>query len=142
MSEIVKVKSGSMFEDRNSYSRLVKAGDFVFVSNTAGRNYKTREIAPDVIGQARQAFRNIEAALAAVELTLKDVVAIRCHVPNPAEMGDVGRFLGETFRGIDPAATMVCTPLAHDEMKVEFEVTAYRRRDPDAPEKRLRIEIG
>jgi 3-oxoacyl-[acyl-carrier-protein] synthase-1 len=27
---------------------------------------------------------------------------------------------------------MVCTPLAHDEMKVEFEVTAYRRRDPQS----------
>ena len=93
MSEIVKVKSGSMFEERNSYSRLVQAGDFVFVSNTAGRNYKTRAIADDVVGQCEQAFRNIEAALAAVEMTLKDVVAIRCHVPDPAETGAVGGFL-------------------------------------------------
>lgn len=142
MSEIVKVKSGSLFEERNSYSRLVQAGDFVFVSNTAGRNYRTRAIADDVIGQCEQAFRNIEAALAAVDLTLKDVVAIRCHIPDPAETGAVGGFLGEKFRGIDPAATMICTPLAKPEMKVEFEVTAYRRRDAAAPEKRMTIEIG
>ncbi|MBL8588173.1 MAG: RidA family protein [Methylobacteriaceae bacterium] len=142
MSDVVKVKSGSKFEEINSYSRLVQAGDYVFVSNTAGRNYKTRAIAADVVGQAEQAFRNIEAALAAVGLTLKDVVAIRCHVPDPAETGLVGRFLGDRFRGIDPAATMICTPLAHHEMKVEFEVTAYRRRDPSAPEKRISIEIG
>lgn len=142
MSEIIKVKSGSKFEDQNSYSRVVVAGDYIFVSNTAGRNYTTREIADNVVDQARQAFRNIEGALAAVDITLKDIVAIRCHIPNPAHTGDVGRFLGEKMRGIDPAATFICTPLAHDEMLVEFEVTAYRRRDPNAEEKRIRLQLS
>ena len=141
MSEIIKVKSGSMFEEKNSYSRVVVAGDYVFVANTAGRNYKTRAISDNVVGQAEQAFRNIEQALAAVNVTLKDVVAIRCHVPNPDHCGAVGSFLGDKFRGIDPVATMICTPLAHHEMLVEFEVTAYKRRDPAAPETRLKIEI-
>lgn len=142
MSEVIKVKSGSKFEDSNSYSRVVVAGDFVFVANTAGRNYTTREIADNVTGQAEQAFRNIEGALAAVDITLKDIVAIRCHIPNPADTGAVGKFLGEKFRGIDPVATMICTPLAHLEMLVEFEVTAYRRRDPKAEEKRIRIQLA
>lgn len=142
MSEIIKVKSGSKFEESNSYSRVVVAGDTIYVSNTAGRNYKTRAIADDVVGQAEQAFRNIEGALAGVGATLKDVVAIRSHVPNPEETGLVGRFLGEKFRGIDPAATMICTPLAHHEMKVEFEVTAYRRKNPDAPEQRLTVDLS
>lgn len=142
MNEIVKVKSGSKFEDLNSYSRVVVAGDLIFVSNTAGRNYTTRAIAPDAVGQAEQAFRNIEGAMAAVGATLKDIVAIRCHVPDPNDTGPVGAFLGEKFRGIDPAATMICTPLAHHEMKVEFEVTAYRRKKPDEPEQRIRIQLA
>lgn len=142
MAEVIKVKSGSKFEDSNSYSRVVVAGDYVFVANTAGRNYTTREIADNVTGQAEQAFRNIEGALAAVNVTLKDIIAVRCHVPNPAHTGDVGRFMGEKFRGIDPIQTMICTPLAHHEMLVEFEVTAYRRRDPGAEEQRIRIQLG
>jgi len=142
MNEVIKVKSGSKFEDQNSYSRVVVAGDFIFVANTAGRNYTTREIADNVTGQAVQAFKNIEGALAAVDITVKDIIAVRCHVPNPDHMGDVGKFVGEKFRGIDPIMTMVCTPLAHHDMLVEFEVTAYRRRDPNAEEKRIRIQLA
>lgn len=142
MSEVVKLKSGSKFEDIISYSRVVVAGNMIFVANTAGRNYTTREIAPDARGQAEQAFRNIESALAAVGATLNDVVAIRSHVPNPADVEAVGAFLGEKFRGIDPAGTMICTPLAHDIMKCEFEVTAYKRRYPEMPETRLRIQLA
>ncbi|MGL4494248.1 MAG: Rid family hydrolase [Beijerinckiaceae bacterium] len=142
MSEIIKVKSGSKFEDLNSYSRVVVAGDYIFVANTAGRNYTTREIASDVTGQAAQAFRNIEGALAAVGAGLKDIIAVRCHVPNPEHTGDVGKFMGEKFRGIDPIQTMICTPLAHHEMLVEFEVTAYRRRDAGVDEQRIRIQLA
>ena len=142
MAEVIKVKSGSKFEDSNSYSRVVVAGDYVFVANTAGRNYTTREIADNATGQCEQAFRNIEGALAAVNVTLKDIIAVRCHVPNPAHTGEVGKFMGEKFRGIDPIQTMICTPLAHHEMLVEFEVTAYRRRDPNAEDQRIRIQLG
>ena len=76
MSEIVKVKSGSKYETLNSYSRVVVAGDMIFVSNTAGRNYKTRAIAPDARGQAEQAFSNIEGALAAVSDRMCDAIDV------------------------------------------------------------------
>lgn len=141
MSEIVKVKSGSKFEDIASYSRVVCAGDFIFVSNTAGRNYRTRAIAADARGQAEQAFRNIEGALAAVDASLKDVVAIRVFVPDIADMDAVSEIVGAKFRGIDPANTTTCTPLGQPELKVEFEVTAYRRKRTDEPEKRIRIAL-
>src|SRR6478752_4530039 len=118
MNEIVKVKSGSKYETLNSYSRVVVAGDLIFVSNTAGRNYKTRAIASDARGQAEQAFSNIEGALAAVDASVKDVV-------------------GRKFRGIDPANTTTCTPLGQPELKVEFEITAYKRRNPGEAEKRI-----
>ena len=142
MSEVIKVKSGSKFEDSNSYSRVVVAGDFIFVANTAGRNYTTREIADNPTGQCVQAFKNIEGALAAVDVGLKDIIAVRIHVPNPDHTGEVGRFMGEKFRGIDPIQTMVCTPLAHHEMLVEFEVTAYRRKNPDQEDKRIRVQLA
>jgi enamine deaminase RidA (YjgF/YER057c/UK114 family) len=141
MSEIVKVKSGSKYEDLLSYSRVVVAGDMIYVSNTAGRNYKTREIAPDARGQAEQAFRNVEGALASVGASLKDVVQVRVFVPDINDMEAVREIVGGKFRGIDPANTTTCTPLGQPEMKFEIEVTAYRRRNPDEPEKRLTIAL-
>jgi enamine deaminase RidA (YjgF/YER057c/UK114 family) len=142
MSEVVKVKSNSKYEDLNSYSRLVVAGDWIYVSNTAGRDYATRAIASDAKGQAEQAFRNIEGALASVGASLTDVVMVRVFVPNIADMDAVGEIVGRKFKGIDPANTTTCTPLGQPELKVEFEVTAYRRRDPSQAEERKRIELS
>lgn len=141
MAEIVKVKSGNLTEETSSYSRLVVAGDTIYVSNTAGRNYVTRELPEDVAGQARQALKNIEGALASVGATLRDVVRIRIFVPDRDDKEIVNRIIGETFRGIDPANTTLCTPLGKPELKVEFEVTAYRRKNREA-EHRFTIKLG
>lgn len=126
MSDVIKIKSGSMYEERNGYSRLVAVGGMVFGANTAGVDYKTREISPDVAVQARRALQTIEGALEAVGSSLSDVVRIITHVPDRANMEAVAKVLGEVFKGIDPAATTACTPLARDDLKVEFEITAIR----------------
>lgn len=140
MDEIIKLKSGSKYEDIVSYSRIVALGDWIIVSNTAGRNYQTREIAPDAAGQTRQAFQNIERALESVGSCLADVVRSRVFVPDPADVDAVAEILGERFRGIDPANTLTCTPLAGDEMKVEIEVTAYRGAGK-MPQKVVRVQV-
>jgi 2-iminobutanoate/2-iminopropanoate deaminase len=141
MAEVIKVKSNSKYEDLIAYSRVVVAGDTIYVSNTAGRDYATREIAPDAAGQAAKALKTIEGALASVGATFADVVRLRAFVPDPADMEAVGQVVAKVFAGIDPAGTWTCTPLAHPEMKVEFEVTAYRRRNPSEPEERRRIVL-
>ena len=128
MTDIRKIKTASLYEHKYSYSRAVAAGDWILVSNTAGRNYDTREIAPDAAGQTEQVFRNVEAALARLGASLKDVVRIRLFIPDPRDVETVLAIVGERFRGIDPANTTTCTPLAQPELKVEMEVTAYRKR--------------
>ena len=60
MTRIVKVKTGSKFEEIGSYSRLVAVDDWIYVSNTAGRNPETKEIAEDLLEQTQQVFTNIE----------------------------------------------------------------------------------
>jgi enamine deaminase RidA (YjgF/YER057c/UK114 family) len=126
MTDVRKIKTASLYEHRYSYSRAVAAGDWIFVSNTAGRNYETRAIAPDAAGQTEQVFRNIEAALGRLGASLADVVRVRIFVPDPQDVDAVLAIVGERFRGIDPANTTTCTPLAQPELKVELEVTAYR----------------
>lgn len=126
MTRIVKVKTGSKFEAIASYSRVVAVQDWIYVSNTAGRDPETQQIPEDVIEQAEQVFRNIERALAAVDASLADVVMSRVFIQDPADTASVMEFIGSKFRGIDPATTVTCPPLGSTVYKVELEVTAYR----------------
>lgn len=126
MTTIIKVKSGSIFEEKASYSRLVAVDNWIYVSNTAGRHPVTKEIPEDVIDQTAQVFANIEAALRAVEASLDDVVCSRVFIQSPEDVPSVMAFIGEKFRGIDPASTVTCPPLGTTVYKVEIEVTAYR----------------
>lgn len=126
MVEIVKLKTGSRYEDQASYSRLVCVDNLIFVSNTAGRNPLTQEIPEDVAEQTEQMLANVERALLAVDASLGDVVASRIFIQDPSDTAAVMAKIGERFRGIDPAMTLTCPPLSSAVYKVEIEVTAYR----------------
>lgn len=126
MTKVVKVKTGSKFEEIASYSRVVAVDNWIYVSNTAGRNPETQQIPEDVIEQTEQVFNNIERALAAVDSSLADVVMSRVFIQDPADTSAVMEFIGSKFRGIDPATTVTCPPLGSMVYKVELEVTAYR----------------
>lgn len=126
MSKIVKVKTGSKLEELASYSRAVMVDNWIYVSNTAGRNPVTQDIPEDIIEQTQQVFHNIERALAAVDATLADVVMSRVFIQNPEDTHTVMQFIGTKFRGINPATTVTSPPLGSAQYKVELEVTAYR----------------
>ena len=126
MTQIIKVKTGSKFEEIGSYSRLVAVDNWIYVSNTAGRNPDTKEIPDDAIEQTKQVFRVIETALASVDSTLADVVMSRVFIQSPEDVHSVMEFIGTQFKGINPATTVTCPPLGSMTYKVELEVTAYR----------------
>jgi len=126
MTTISKVKTGSKYEEMGSYSRVVAVGDWIFVSNTAGRNPDTKEISEDLAEQTHQVFANIESALAAVDASLADVVCSRVFIQNPQDVPAVMTIVGEKFRGTDPASTVTCPPLGSTVYKVELELTAFR----------------
>lgn len=136
MTNVIKLTTGSKYEKIGSYSRAVSVGDWIFVSNTAGRNPQTQEI-PEAVGdQTLQVFANIEAALGALDASLADVVASRVFIQDPADTLAVMTIVGEKFRGIDPASTVTCPPLGSDVYKVEIEVTAYRGASDTVVERR------
>lgn len=141
MPKITKVKSGSIFEEKESYSRLVCVGDWIFVSNTAGRNYKTREMSTDAVEQAKRCFANIEGALKAVGASLQDIVCSKFFIPDPADAPAVMAYVGERLKGIDPQRTVTCSPLGAADFKVEMEMTAYRGAG-SAEVERLEISLG
>jgi enamine deaminase RidA (YjgF/YER057c/UK114 family) len=126
MTDVVKVKTGNKFEEHGSYSRLVAVDNLIFVSNTAGRNPKTKEIPEDLVEQTNQVLDNISAALAAVDAVLEDVVSARVFVQFPEHIETIMGAYGERMRGINPTLTMTCPPLGSAQYKVEIDVVAYR----------------
>ena len=75
------ISSGSTFERDIGYSRAVVDGDWVFVSGTTGFDYGTMTISTDVAEQTEQCLKNVQAALAEAECSLRDVVRVTYVVP-------------------------------------------------------------
>ena len=120
------ISSGSSFEAAAGYSRAVVDGDWIFVAGTTGFDYPRMTIADNPAEQARQAFRNIEKALAEAGAGLGDVVRVKYYVPDAADWLAIVPVLGEVFGAIRPAATALICGLVDPRMKVEIEVTARR----------------
>jgi enamine deaminase RidA (YjgF/YER057c/UK114 family) len=120
------ISSGSPFEAEAGYSRAVVDGDWIFVAGTTGFDYAQMTIAGDPADQTRQAFRNIEKALAEAGARLADVVRVKYYVPDAANWPAIVPVLGEVFGTIRPAATALVCGLVDPRMKIEIEVTARR----------------
>jgi len=125
------ISSGSSFEKAWGYSRAVVQGDWISVSGTTGFDYKTMTIVDDPVAQTRQAFRNIEAALAqAGGAPLGSIVRCHYYVPRAADWEKIAPVLGEILGDIRPAATALVCDLVDPRMRIEVEVTAYWRQQP------------
>jgi len=121
------ISSGSTFESQIGYSRAVVDGDWIFVSGTTGFDYVTMSMADDVVAQAEQALKNIEAALREAGSSLADVVRITYILPDPGEFSRCWPTLRRYFGEIRPAATMISAGLVDERMRIEIEVTARIR---------------
>ena len=126
------ISSGSPYEAAFGYSRAVVDGEFVFVAGTTGFDYAAMTISDDPAEQARQALRNIEAALAEAGASLGDVVRARYYLPDAADWPRIGPVLGAAFSAIRPAATALICGLIDPRMKIEIEVTARRSGNLEA----------
>ena len=122
------ISSGSPLEAAVGYSHAVVDGEWIFVAGTTGFDYAVMTIAEDPAEQARQAFRNITAALAEAGASLADIVRVRYYMPDLADWPTIVPVLGEVFGTIRPAATALVCGLVDPRMKIEIEVTARRRQ--------------
>jgi reactive intermediate/imine deaminase len=120
------ISSGSAFEAVAGYSRAVVDGDWVHVSGTTGFDYSTMTISDDLLAQARQAFKNIAAALAQAGATLDDVVRVTYYLTEREAFERAAPVFGEFFARARPAATAVVCGLVDARMKIEIEVTARK----------------
>lgn len=123
---VVRVSSGSPFEQKIGYSRAVVDDDMVYVSGTTGYDYAKMEMPESVSEQTRNALINVENALRNAGASLQDVVRVRYYLTERDYAEDLISEVGKVFGDIRPAATMVIAQLMEDAMKVEIEVTARK----------------
>ncbi len=121
------IGSGSTVEAEIGYSRAVVDGDWIFVSGTTGFDYQTMTIADGVTEQTEQCLKNIQAALAQAESSLRDVVRVTYVLPDPGEFRQCWPILRKYFGEVRPAAMMISAGLADPRMRIEIEVTARRQ---------------
>ncbi|GAA3281994.1 RidA family protein [Dactylosporangium vinaceum] len=127
MNERRLISSGSTFEREIGYSRAVVDGDWVHVSGTTGFDYAAMTIADDVVAQAEQCWRNIDAALKQAGAAPADVVRVRYLLPDAADFEPCFPVLQRWMGDVRPAATMQVCGLSDPRMKIEIEVTARKR---------------
>lgn len=127
MTLIQHIKSGGKFEEIFRYSRLIRIGDWIMSSSTAGRNYVTREISADAAGQVHQAIANLSRALEPLGASVKDIVHIRIFISSQDHLNEVLETLATYFEGFDPVHAIHCGPLpGGEEVKLELEITCYK----------------
>lgn len=118
--------SGRPWEAVVGYSRAVRVGQMIYVAGTTSVDESGAVVGPgDPGAQTTQALRIIEAALAKLGASMRDVVRTRIFVTNIANWEAIGRAHGEFFRDIRPAATMVeVSRLIDPALLVEIEAEA------------------
>ena len=121
---IQRYSSGSTFEQKMAYSRVVSDGTYVFVSGTTGYDYNTMSIEDDPAKQTEQCILNIERALKQAGSNLKNIVRVNYILPNREDFEDCWPILKKYFTANPPAATMIVAGLFDEKMKIEIEVTA------------------
>ena len=147
MADIERISTSTPWEPIAGYSRLVRAGDYVFVSGTTATDERGTVVGlGQMYMQARQALTNIETALGRIGLAMKNVVRTRMFVTDISRFGDAARAHREFFPEERPATSMVeVKSLVNSQMMIEIEADAYaprarRAASVPAPAARAAIE--
>jgi enamine deaminase RidA (YjgF/YER057c/UK114 family) len=120
------ISSGSTFEQEIGYSRAVVADNWILISGTTGFDYSKMTISDDLLEQAEQCFKNIEAALQEAGSSMKDVVRVTYVFPEAEDFPKCWPIMRKYLGDVRPSAMMLTAGLSDPRMKIEIQVTAYR----------------
>ncbi|MBA2659605.1 MAG: RidA family protein [Nitrosospira sp.] len=120
------ISSGSAFERDIGYSRAVVDGEWIFISGTTGFDYSKMTISDDLVEQAEQCLKNIDAALNEAGASMRDIVRVTYVLPSAADFPKCWPTLAKYFGEIRPAAMMISAGLSDPRMRIEIQATARR----------------
>ena len=123
----MNITTGSVFEQKFSYSRAVVQGEWCFCSGTTGYDYDTMTMPEDAAEQTQNIFETIQKAMAQANFSLADIVRLQVTVTDPAHWEASADIVRHYMGSVMPANTTVVGDLMTPEMKIEIEATAYRQ---------------
>ena len=121
-----KFQSGAPWESVAGYSRAVRVNSLVVVSGTASVDEKGDVVGiGDAYRQTQRCLEIIETALQQAGARIEDVVRTRMFVTDISLWQDFARAHRETFKGIEPATSLVqVAKLIDPRMLIEIEADA------------------
>jgi enamine deaminase RidA (YjgF/YER057c/UK114 family) len=119
-----KFTSGSVFEEMASFSRVVKAGNTIYVSGCTGYDYIANTIKESIEAQCEQTFQNIIQALAKTGATLQNVVRCNYIFTEGKDFETCFPIIKKYLADVKPASTVICAQFPNPKVKIEIEVTA------------------
>jgi 2-iminobutanoate/2-iminopropanoate deaminase len=113
-------------EPLSHYTDAVRAGDLLFVSGCVPVDAEGRLVGgDDVVAQARQAFANVGAVLAAGGCSFADVAKVTIFLTDVDDRPLINPVRQELFGDARPASTLVeVSRLAIPDAKIEVEAVA------------------
>jgi enamine deaminase RidA (YjgF/YER057c/UK114 family) len=118
--------SGGPYEEVYGYSRVVKAGPWLFTAGCTAIVDGAVQHVGDVGAQARTAFGIALSALGKAGAPLETVVRTRMFVVQGADVDIVGRVHGEVFGAVKPTSSLyLIAGMVVPEILIEVEVEAY-----------------
>lgn len=127
MKELERIRlPGTIAEPMSHYTDAVLAGGFLWISGMLPTDADGNLVGKgDVVAQAEQVFRNIEAVLTAAGLTFAQVVRVTVYLRNVDDRPLINPVRRKYFGESRPASTLVeISRLALDDALVEIEVVA------------------
>jgi 2-iminobutanoate/2-iminopropanoate deaminase len=118
------VSSGATTGHVPPFAKVVRAGDFVFVSGQVPLDENGRLVTGDIGEQTHQTIRNIQALLGTIGLDLTSVVKVTAWLEDTRDFGVFNRVYAEYFGNALPARSCVRADMMID-CKVEIEAIAY-----------------
>ena len=108
------------------YSQAVKAGNYVYVSGTAGLDLTTGALAgPTIKEQTRQALANCETILRAAGATLDDVVEVGVLLANPGDFAELNEEYAVWFPSDPPTRYVAKLGVELPGILVSIRMTAF-----------------
>ena len=90
------------------YSQATRAGNLVFLSGQTPLDPATGNLVEgDIAVQARQAFDNIKAVVAAAGGTMDDIVRVGLYLTDLSQFGEVNAVMAEYFSQPYPARSTI-----------------------------------
>jgi len=125
MSEIKRYNIDKDAAERNAYSEVVEAGDFVFITFCVGN------VGQNVEAQVHGAIDDTESRLSVVGLTLESVVKVDVMMRDPWNIPIMEKVFKERFKGVYPARKTISTEFAHNGgeggLQIQIDAIAYKK---------------